>query len=215
MDTSQSTDFNTILDEAIASQISKLNTSFMGQIKAINSNDTISIQPVLKRQIDDEIFTIPIIEDVEFLQNYSSDGFSASEFKIGDYLLCVALQRDHTDFFDTLVMDVATTKRSFNIADIVALPFGFPSKEKLNTKIKGWSAKSTTSIKLNFADKGFFELSDLGLKIELNGVNVLEVISQSLAALGSATVTTPDGVFPLDNASAFTNLKSQIDKIKG
>jgi hypothetical protein len=207
--------FNEVIEKAIESYVSRnINTAFMGKVESIEGS-SVSIKPMLKKTIDDEVLSIPIIEDVELLELSSSDGENRLEIKSGDFVLCFALQRDHTDFFETLKEDIPPTKRMFDLADIVALPFGFSSAGALSDAAKGWSAKSKASIKLNLNDTCFFEMEENKVKLVCDGVNVLDVISQTLEALEGATVPTISGPQPLSNASVFTELKTKIDKIKG
>jgi hypothetical protein len=207
-------EFEELLNQTISSYISKLNTSFIGKIVAVNENKTISIQPVLKRVIDDVELTIPIIEDVEFLQNYSNDGYSSLKFSVDDYVLCISLQRDHSEFFETLEIAPAPNKRGYDIADIVALPYFYSNSKKIEDEITGWSAKSKSSIKLNLNDTCFLEMENDKVKFVCDGIDVLGVLSDTLAALTNATVTTPDGTFNLNNVATFTELKTKIDQIK-
>lgn len=232
--------FEQCIEDIVKSHISRLNTAFIGKIEKINKNNTVAIQPVLKRVIDKKVETIKVIDDVPFFRKKSSTGGTDLEFKKGDYVLCIALQRDHSNFFDTLEEDIAPTKRSYSLSDIIALPYFFSTKETIKEEIKGWSIKnkvsiklildddnyikidedksisikSTKSINLNLNNKSTIELKNDKLKIDINGVDLLDTLSKAFEALGLSTVTTVAGPQQLSHAKEFLELKTKIDKIK-
>jgi hypothetical protein len=210
--------------QSVLYQLNNVHTSLPGKI--ISYDFTVQkavIQPLLNKVWTDNTTTaMPILENVPVI--FPRAGGASLTFPVvsGDTCLLVFIERS-IDLWLTVGGQVSPDDpRKFDLSDAVAImglfPFSETSQATNNTDLLLTYNGSSFRIKQN-GDVVIETASKIAIGSSL--VELLQTISDTLADIAAITTTvivpsTPfTGTFPIDNATLFTTLQTQIDSIKG
>ena len=202
------------INTAIDNALKELHTSLPAKVLKFDSvKQTVNLEIQQQRlYIDGDRITPPPLVDVP-VQMFRAGGFSITmPISVGDTGFVVFAERSLDEWQVLGKVSVPEDSRTHSISDGVF----FPTLHNDKNPISSYSANLEIRTE---SGNGKLAISPDG-KIELSkdGEGVLDIISQTLGVLGSATVTVTGGssagTYNLDDQAEWTALKALIDGIK-
>ncbi|MEA3330598.1 MAG: Gp138 family membrane-puncturing spike protein [Campylobacterota bacterium] len=199
---------------AIDNALKELHTSLPAKVLKFNSaKQTVNLELQQKRlYIDDTELTPPPLVDVP-VQMFRAGGFSMTmPISVGDTGFVVFAERSLDEWQVLGEVRVPEDSRTHSVSDGVFFPTLHNDKNPITSYSANLEIRTESGNgKLAISPEGKIELSK-------DGEGVLDIISQTLGVLESATVTVTTGssagTYNLDNQSEWADLKVLIDGIK-
>jgi len=211
-----------IFNDSVWSILSSMHTALPAIIKSYDAEtNKATVQPALNKAYDSGEMSMPILENVPIIFQ-SGVNFSINfPINVGDYVLLIFCERS-IDLWKSVGGQVTPDDpRKFALSDAIAIPGLMPFNSD-------FSKNNGTDFSISFEDSEIRikENGDIQIKtsnkiaIGNQAIELLQEISDTLAAISAITITVPPGTnppvaFPINNIATFTAIKSQIDSIKG
>ena len=202
------------INTAIDNALKELHTSLPAKVLKFDSaKQTVNLEIQQKRlYADGDKLTPPPLIDVP-VHMFRAGGFAITmPINVGDTGFVIFAERSLDEWQVLGNAEVPTDSRLHSLSDGTFFPTLHSDKNHIS------SYSSNLEIRTE-SGNGKLEISPAG-KIELSkdGEGVLDILSQTLGVLGSATVTVTEGssagTYNLDNQSEWAALKALIDGIK-
>jgi hypothetical protein len=201
-------DFTEALRRAVEYQLLGLHTAAPGRVESYDpATQRAKVKPLVPRvYADGQVQEQAILTSVPVIFPRTAAGSLTFQVARGDTVLLVFCERSIEEFLVT-GGGSPSKSRHHDLSDAVAIPGLFPFLETSPGAAGADMRLEARTAELNFN----------GGKVALGaaGVEVLALLSQTLQALGTATVTVDGSPTPLNNAADFIALKAQLDSIKG
>lgn len=210
-----------IFRNSVISVLNGVNTSLPGIVVEYDaSTNKATIQPALNKAYLSGAMAMPILENVPVMFPGGSGFYVTFPIVKGDYVLLIFCQRSLDLWLSVGGQVTPNDPRKFDISDAIAIP-------GLQPFTGDFSAISSTDFEINFggskisiSPSGAIQIkTDSTVAIGSNVVELLQQISDTLAGIAAITTTVPPGasggIFPINNITTFTAIKTQIDSIKG
>lgn len=211
------------ITNAVLYQLMNVHTAMPARIVTYDyTTRKASVQPLVdKKFTDGTVQAMPQINNIPVVLPQVGDFSMSFPINAGDYCLIICCERSISTWLNNGQQAPPIDPRKFDLSDAVALVGLHPFTEQS-------AAPNNTDFILKFAGSE--------IKIEPSGavsvktastvaigtltVEVLDILSQTLAAIAAITVLVPPGIgapvpFPIFNAASFTALQALINSIKG
>lgn len=211
-----------VFRDSVYSVLNGIHTALPGIVKSYDATtNKATIQPALNKAYKSGPMPMPVLENVPILFPGGANFNITFPVNVGDYVLLIFMERSIDLWLSVGGQVTPDDPRKFDLSDAVAIPglqpFTGDFSQRNNTDFVINYAGSSITIRQN----GAIEIKTAStVAIGNETVELLQKISDTLAGIAAITVTVPPGnnpplAFPIDNAITFTNIKGQIDSIKG
>jgi hypothetical protein len=199
-----------VLRIAIQNQLAQVHVSLPATIVSYSAaQQKAVVQPSIKKEYTDgKVDTLPEIDNVPVIfSGCGARGGISFPLKKGDGVLLVFSERSLDNWIKLGGTQKPGDRRKFDLTDAIAIA-GLES-------FKTSRSMSSSSEALFWFGNSVLKLGESTIALGSNGVELLDILSQTLQGLVDATVVTETGPKPLVNFATFTALKAQLDQIKG
>jgi len=202
-----------IIEDVIDVRTNDLHTSLPGKVLAFNAtNQTVDVQPSIKRYIEDKEVNIPVLKDVPLRFLKTGDFSITAPIKIDDEVLLIFCERAIDNWLTQGDIQTPDDRRKHDYSDAFAIPMMYNDTIKITTY-------DDTNLQIRTSTGDGITIQPNGkIEIERDGDKLLQTISDALDAISKSTIVIPSGssagTYPLANAAVFTALKAIIDNLK-
>lgn len=211
-----------IFRNSVWSVLNTIHTALPGIVKEYDpTTNKATIQPALNKAYETGPMEMPLMENVPIMFQAGANFAINFPIKEGDYVLLVFCERS-IDLWKSVGGQVTPDDpRKFHLSDAVAIPGLMPFAGFTSTNNNEDFIISFAGSEIRIKANGDIQIKTASkIAIGSQAVELLQQISDTLAGIAAITVTVPPGTeppapFPIDNASTFTTIQSQIDSIKG
>jgi hypothetical protein len=204
----ESLDFSNTLPLVIRSLVGKIHTSTVGVVETFDGlTQRAQIRPLVNRVIGDKSLPYQPIDEVPVCFFGSNVSGFYTELKKGDLGLLVFSERSIDEAIASGVPSTPVDNRQFSLSDGVFIP-GPLRKENLRKR-------ENTAVTEMYNGASAVVLTEQTVAIGVGSVELLRVISDLLTTLAGTTVLVQGVPVPLSSAITFTQLKAEIETIRG
>lgn len=201
-------DFNDALRKTIDARLAEIHVAMPARVEAYDpSSQKATVKPLLKKKLLNGLeVSLSVMEDVPVIMPRSALGSLTLPIANGDTVLLVFAERAIDTWLSLGGEQTPGDPRKFDLSDAVAIPGLYPFN------VPGHGTSDAVLLECNNSAK--VKLTKDGkVAVGTSAIELLDVLSQTLQALATATV--PSGGGPLSNAATYATLQAQLDSIKG
>lgn len=205
---SQTQPIDSIIKEAIDAAMRDLHTWLPSQIVAVNGNQSVDIQPLLKRKYKDgTVVDLPVIRGVMVIVPRGQDYWVKLPIAVGDTGIALFCERSLDNWSVSGGSVDPQDTRTHDLSDPVFIPGLNPASEQVTG--------DATDLVIHNGIAEIQAKKDGTFKVKNNTNELLDLLSQTLQAIIDMRINTMLGPQQAINFAVFTLLKTKLDTLKG